>query len=380
MVLVELPGGVTAWSVTRQRLLRDLLADPRVAANPRHWRVLTDGEVPDGWPLIDFILVRSMTTADGLDHRRLRSLITQAFTPRRVAALRSGIEATVGTLLDELAQTLADGGTADLIERFAYPLPLTVVSELLGFPEQRRAELHHRSNLVSSSVTTAEEKVANRTALLAILTSFVADHRAHPQDDLTGALINAVTEDGEVLSEDELVGTLLTLLVAGHSTVSRLITNAVRALFAHPAQRALAQSGRAKWSAVVEETLRWDSPLGHFPMRYATEDIDVGGTTIPRGDAIILSYAAVGRDPQAHGAQADQFSISRPPAQHLSFGYGVHFCLGAHLARLEGEIALSMLFERFPDLGPAVDLNRLVPTPSIISNTVQSLEITLAGS
>jgi cytochrome P450 len=374
VVLVELPGGVTAWAVTRYRVLRALLSDPRVAANSRHWRTLNEGGLPDGWPLLDFITVRSMTTADGPDHRRLRALVSQAFTPRRVAVLRPGIERAVAVLLDELEAELAAHGEADLVERFAYRLPLTVICDLMGFPVERRPELHRLCARSSDNLLPPAEKKANSQALFGLLATFAADRRADPRDDLTTALIDAVTEDGEVLSEPELVGTLLTVLLAGHLTVTRLIGNAVRALLTHPAQLALVTSGQQPWSAVIEETLRWDSPVGHFPMRYATEDLDLEGTTIRRGDAIILSYAAAGRDDQAYPGDAEEFRVARPPAPHLSFGHGVHFCVGATLARTEAEIALPALFSRFPEL-TAVAPEGWTPIPSLVSNGVQTLTV-----
>jgi cytochrome P450 len=380
VVRVELPGGVLAWSVTRQALLRDLLADPRIAANSRHWRALTEGEVPEGWPMMSFVTVRSLSTADGADHRRLRSLVAQAFSPRRVTALRPAIESTVGQLLDALADALAAAGpdgSVDLRALFAYPLPMTVVCDLLGFPVALRDAFHRLTVTTASTVTTHDEQIANAGAMWAMLDGFVADRRKNPGgDDLTTALIDAVTEDGEVLSEPELVGTLATVLVAGHATVSNLITNAVRALLVNPDQLALLTSGRRPWRALVEEILRWDSPLGHFPMRYATEDIEIAGTVIPGGDPIILSFAAVGRDTDAHGPDADTFDITRPPAPHLTFGHGVHFCVGAPLARLEADIALPALFQRFPGLAPATTAGPLEPDRSIVNNSVRHLPVT----
>ncbi len=373
VVLVELPGGVTAWAVTGYAALRSLLGDPRIAANARHWRALADGEVPEGWPLITFVTNPSMVTADGDDHRRLRRLVAQAFTPRRIEMLRPGIERTVGELLDDLGAALAEG-TADLRRTFAHPLPLTVICDLLGFPVERRAELRRLAAVTASTVTTPDDEIANARSLLGLLSSFVAARREDRRDDLTTALIDAVTEDGEVLSETELVGTLATLLVAGHGTVTALLINAVRALLADPGRLALVTSGRHTWRAVIEETLRWDSPLGHFPLRYATEDIDVEGTIIRRGDAILASYAAAGRDPAQYGDDADRFDVTRRPSPHLSFGHGVHFCIGAPLARLEAEIALPALFGRFPDL--TVAAGALTPTPSIISNSVDFLPVT----
>lgn len=376
VVPVELPGGVLAWSVTRHALLRDLLSDPRIAANSRHWRALAEGEIPDGWPMLNFVTVRSLTTADGADHKRLRGLVAQALSPRRVNALRPSIERTVHGLLDDLADALTKDGSADLRALFAYPLPMTVVCDLLGFPVALRDEFHRITQTVASTATTPDEETANARRMYQVLDSFVAERRKQPADDLTTALINAVTEDGEVLSESELTGTLATVLVAGHATVTNLLTNTVRALLANPDQLALLTSGRQPWRTVVEEILRWDSPLGHFPMRYATEDIEIGGTVIPRGDPIILSFAAVGRDPETHGADADRFDITRPAGQHLTFGHGVHFCVGAPLARLEADIALPALFERFPGLALATSAGPLTPDASIVQNTVRTLPVT----
>jgi cytochrome P450 len=376
VVRVELPGGVTAWSITRQALLRDLLSDPRIAANARHWRALAEGEVPDGWPMMSFVTVRSLTTADGADHKRLRGLVAQALTPRRVNALRPSIERTVHELLDGVADTLAANGSADLRALFAYPLPMTVVCDMLGFPVALRDAFHRITVTTGSTVTTPDEEIANARAMWSVLDSFVAEHRKAPGDDLTTALSNAVTEDGDVLSEAELTGTLATVLVAGHATVSNLITNAVRALLTNPEQLALVTSGQQPWRSVIEEALRWDSPLGHFPMRYATEDIEIGDTVIPRGDPIILSFAAVGRDPEAHGEDAERFDITRPPAPHLTFGHGVHFCVGAPLARLEADIALPALFERFPHLALDTDAGTPRPEASIVANGVVSLPVT----
>lgn len=375
VVPVELPGGVPAWSVTRHDLLQELLADPRVGKDHRHWRALADGRVPDGWPLINFVTVPGMTTADGDDHRRLRALVTQAFTPRRVAALRPRVEAMVAELLDRLAAALADGGTADLRAHFAYPLPMRVICELLGVPEHLRDELHRLCGSVVGSATAPADVLADQRALYALLGGIVADHRATPGDDLTSDLI-AADEDGDRLAEQEIAGTLLLMLVAGHETTLNLITNAVRALLAHPEQLALVTAGTVPWAAVIEETLRWDSPVGQFPLRYAIEDIDIAGTRIPRGDAILASYAAVGRDPGRHGPDAGRFDITRPATRHLSFGHGAHFCLGAPLARLEAEIALPALFARFPGLTAAAAPEELEPLPSIVSNSVRVFPVT----
>ncbi|MEU6123815.1 cytochrome P450 [Streptomyces sp. NPDC047123] len=376
-VRVELPGGVAAWVITRHGLLQNLLADPRVVKNPAHWQALRDGQVPQGWPLIDFVTNPGMTTADGDDHRRLRGLVSQAFAPRRVQAMRQGIEADVRSLLDRL--DAAGPGPVDLRRHFAYPLPMNTVGTLMGVPPERFDDFRDLSAALVSAGTTPEQTLATRQRLHALLTDLVAARRARPRDDLTSYLI-AARDDGDRLSEQELIGTLVLVIVAGHGTTQNLITNAVRGLLTHPGQRAALAAGAHEWSAVIEETLRWDSPVAHFPLRYAAEDIPAGDVVIPRGEAILASYAAAGRDPGRYGTDAAEFDIGRPPARHLSFGHGPHYCTGAALARLEAGIALPALFARFPDLRLATAPEALEPLPSFISNSVRRLPVLLRAA
>jgi 2-hydroxy-5-methyl-1-naphthoate 7-hydroxylase len=169
------------------------------------------------------------------------------------------------------------------------------------------------------------------------------------------------------------------MFIAGHETTLNLLLNAVRALFAHPDQRARVTGGAVPWSAVVEETLRWDAPVAQFPLRYATADIALDGAVIRKGDGILASYLAAGRDPAEYGDRADRFEPTDPPARHLSLGHGAHYCLGAPLARLEAGIALSALFTRFPHLAPAVPDGDLAPSPTIVSNSVESLPVLREG-
>ncbi|OEV03165.1 cytochrome [Streptomyces oceani] len=376
LVRITMPGDVPAWVATRHQVLRELLEDPRVAKNSEHWSALTDGTVPDGWPLIDFVTNPGMTTADGDDHRRLRTLVTKAFTPRRVAAMRPDIEASVDSLLDSLATHAP--GPVDLRRHFAYPLPMRMIGQLLGVPSERFDEFRHLSASLISSTTSPEETLETGRKLYALLTDLVASKRAAPGEDLTSALID-VREDGDRLTEAELTGTLTLMLIAGHGTTLNLITNAVRALLTHPEQLAAVRSGERPWGAVIEETLRWNSPVAHFPMRYATEDITVGEVTIPKGEALLASYVAAGRDPEQYGPDAGEFDISRESIRHLSFGHGPHFCIGAGVARLEAEVALPALFDRFPELALGVPEAELTAQPSFVSNSVAKLPVTLGG-
>ncbi|AUY50368.1 cytochrome P450 [Streptomyces sp. CB01881] len=370
-VLVELPGGVVVWAITHHDTLQELLADPRVGKNPQLWTTFTEGRLPKGWPLLNFVTVPGMVTADGADHRRLRGLVSQAFTPRRIAELQPAIEARTVALLDDIAGL---DGEFDLREHFAYPLPMQVIGELLGLPPKQQDALHELSDTLVSSSATPEAAIAAQQGLQALLASVVAAKRAEPGDDLTTDLI-AAREADDRLSEPELVGTLLLMLVAGHETTLNLITNAVRALLAHPDQLRLVLDGSASWSEVVEETLRYDSPVGQFPLRYAAEDITVGDVVIRRGEALLASYAAAGRD-SGHYEDADRFDLTRRPNRHLSLGHGPHFCLGSGLARMEAETALRHLFERYPGLALAKDA-RPEPIGSFVSNSVRTLRVTV---
>ncbi|WP_171166853.1 cytochrome P450 [Streptomyces sp. I05A-00742] len=373
-VRVELPDGIPAWVVTRHGLLRELLTDPRVVKDPGNWSALQDGSVPEGWPLVNFVAKAGMITADGDDHRRLRTLVTQAFTPRRIAGMRPPVEATVRNLLDRLGEQ--PPGPVDLRVLFAYPLAMRTIGDLLGVPEERYDEFRALSASLTSSATGPDEVIATRRRLLALLAALAAERRARPGEDITSDLI-AAREDGDRLSEEELIGTLLLMLVAGHGTTLNLVTNAVRALLTHPDQLARVVSGEQPWSSVVEETLRRHSPVGHFPMRYAKEDIPVEGAVIRRGDAILASYAAAGIDPEQYGPTVDDFDIGRENKRHLTFGHGAHFCVGAALARLEAEVALPALFARFPGLSLAVRPDELTPLPSFISNSFRTLPVLL---
>lgn len=374
---VVLPGEVAGMAVLGHAALKEFLAHPDVAKGAAHFTALRDGEIPDGWPLKTFATVQGMTTADDADHRRLRSLVSKAFTARRVGELRPRIETVTAQLLDGLGEAAAaGGGVADLRTHFALPLPMGVICELLGVDAEHQDRLHHLSNqVVNTSIGPEEAMDANRE-LVAVLGTVAATRMENPGDDLTSALIAAREEDGDRLSRHELIGTLLLMIIAGHETTLNLITNAVRAVCAHRDQLELVQSGKATWSDVVEETLRWDSPVSYFPFRYPTRDLTVGGTVIPKGTPVLAGYSAAGRDKSAHGPDADRFDITRTGgARHLSLGHGPHYCLGSPLARMEATIALERLFTRFPELDLAVPEAELRRHASFVGNSVRELPV-----
>ncbi|MFJ9076343.1 cytochrome P450 [Streptomyces sp. NPDC102278] len=378
---VVLPGGVPGAVVLGHDALKEFLAHPDVAKDARHFPGLHDGTVPPDWPLRVFANAQGMHTADDVDHRRLRSLVGNAFTARQVERLRPRVEELTTGLLDDLgaAAAASPDGVADLRTHFALPLPMSVICELLGVDREHRGRLHHLSNtvIVSTDTTPAEVMAAVRE-LVALMGTIAAARRAAPGDDLTSALIAARDGDGDRLSEAELIGTMRLMLVAGHETTLNLISNAVRALCTHRDQLALVREGKASWSDVVDETLRWDGPVSWFPFRYPTRDVSVAGTVIPRGTPVLAGYTAAGRDASAYGPGADRFDITRRNGRNLSFGHGAHYCVGAPLARLEAGIALERLFDRFPDLDLAVPDAELPYQRSFIGNSVQTLPVRLA--
>ena len=420
---VVLPGDVPGMIISRHHELRDFLADPKIAKNVRHFAAYREGRVPAQWQLNAFALADGMTTADGDDHRRLRGLATKAFTPRRVAAMRPWIEKLTTDLLAALPQRAAEeaaafsgagtgagaaadasadadagagpsagggadaradtGAVVDLRRHFAYPLPMGVISELLGVDLCHRDRLHDLTGRMVDTSGDAGDAMAARAEIRPVLAQVVRDRRAAPGDDLTSALIAARDEDrqggAERLSDEELTGTLLLVIIAGHETTLNLITNAVRALSGHPDQLALALAGEVSWDAVVEETLRWDSPVANFPFRYPTTDVVVDGVTIPRGTPVLAGYAAAGRDPREYGPDAGRFDITRPATRHLAFGHGPHYCLGAPLARLETVIALRDLYAAYPALTLAVPDASLPPHHGFVGNSVSALPVRLNG-
>ncbi|WP_405916785.1 cytochrome P450 [Streptomyces sp. NBC_00728] len=373
LAAVELPGGVPVWAVTHHAEARALLTDPRLVKDINVWGAWQRGEIAPDWPLIGLANPgRSMLTVDGADHRRMRTLVAQALTPRRVEQMRERIAKLTESLLDNLTDDVVD-----LKADFAYPLPMYVIADLMGIEESRLPRLKELFEKFFSTQTPPAEVIATLTELAGIMAETVAAKRAEPGDDLTSALILA-SEDGDHLTDAEIVSTLQLMVAAGHETTISLIVNAVVNLSAHPDQRALVLSGEADWSAVVEETLRYDTPTSHVLIRFATEDVPVGDKVIPAGDALIVSYGAIGRDENAHGPTAGEFDISRTGKnRHISFGHGPHVCPGAALSRLEAAVALPALYERFPSLDLAVPVSELRNKPVVTQNDLFELPVRL---
>jgi cytochrome P450 len=354
---VTLADGHPAWLVVGYEEARAALSDPRLSKDMQAALSASDEVVAEGLPGPAF--ARHMLNLDPPDQTRLRRLVATGFTVRRVEALQPRVQAIVDDLLDRIAAQPADE-PVDLVARFAFPLPFTVICELMGVPEGDRGPLGRELGALLSPTSTPTEYERAKAAsdvVVAMLAALVAIKQRDPNDDLITALI-AARDGDERLTQQELLSSLFQLIVAGHDTTTSLIGNGVVALLRHPAQLALLRAEPDRLTAAVEEILRYDAPVPHSTFRYAVEPVAIAGTTIPAGAQVIISMAAANRDPTRYTAP-EALEIDRPYVRHLAFGHGIHFCLGAALARMEGQIALGSLLYRFPQLRLAVDFDAL---------------------
>jgi cytochrome P450 len=352
-----LVDGHDVYLVVRHAEARAALADARLSKDIHAALASGSGVVAEGLPGPAF--ARHMLAVDPPDHTRLRRLVAGAFSVRRIESLQPRIEAIVDDLLDKIAAQGPDI-VVDLVSSFAFPLPFTVICELLGVPHGDRDELAQGLAVLLAPAPTPEayERAKNASdAVVALLERLVAEKQQHPDDALVSALI--VARDGdECLNHQELMSTIFQLIVAGHDTTASLIGNSVVSLLRHPEQLAEIRADLAKLPTAIEELMRWDAPVPHATFRYAREAIELGGMTVPAGAQVLINLAAANRDERLCPAP-EVLDIDRAEVRHLGFGHGIHFCLGAPLARMEGNLALSALIRRFPDLRLAVPFDRL---------------------
>jgi cytochrome P450 len=334
------PDGTPAWIVTRYDDVRTALADPRLSLDKQHATAGTykGFSLP---PALD----ANLLNMDPPDHTRVRRLVGRAFTPRRIQQLRTPIRRTADALLD----ALGPHGSTDLVAAYAAPLPITVICDLLGIPDEHRFDFRAWTDtLVAPDPTRPEAGKEAVAAMLEYFTRLLGDKRAEPGDDLLSDLI-AVRDEGDRLSEDELMSLAFLILFAGYENAVQLIGNSALALLNHPDQLAELRRNPERLPDAVEEFARFEGPALLAIRRFPVEEVTIAGVTVPAGETVWLSLAAANRDP-ARFPDPDRLDLGRDATGHLALGQGIHYCLGAPLARAETEIALAALLERFPDL------------------------------
>ena len=363
VLTASMMGGPPLWLVTRYDDVRTVLTDPRFANDASRAggpdireammrRLGLDGEEAD-------YLSQSILNFDGADHTRLRKLVSRAFTVRRVADLRPRVEQITAELLDGLAAAGRDGTPVDLVEAFSYPLPITVICELVGIDVHERPQWHRWGHALMTLDSDGSADALRE--MIAHVKEKIAQRRAEPTDDLLTGLVQAQEADGDRLSDKEMVTMVIALVIAGHETTAHLISNSVLALLSNPEQLATVTADPARWPQAVHELMRLRGPVQLVSMRYAVEDVDLAGTTIPAGAPVQAVLVAANTDPREFD-DPDRLELARRTERgegHVGFGQGPHYCLGAALARQEAEVALHALFARFPDLRLAVPAEEL---------------------
>lgn len=363
--------------LTRYEHVVSALKDPRLASDRRSLRDGGKGPLERWWmPNVIKLLLNSMVMKDPPDHRRLRNLVQKAFTPARVEALSGRVEQIAEELLDAVARK----PTVDLIADLALPLPLTVISEMLGVSGPERMEFRR---LLAQVVDPRRQNPAgfilnypSMVRLNRLLRRLVQLRREQPGDDLMTALVQA-EEGGDRLDEDELISMVFLLLFAGHETTVNLIGNGVVALLQHPDQLELLRDRPALIDGAIEEMLRFTNPVGTVSPRFVREDLEIAGVKVPRGTTLTLLLASANLDEAAFPG-ADRLDITRNPNRHVAFGLGAHYCLGAPLARIEARAAIPALLRRFPDLRLAVPPAALRWRPSMGLRGLEALPVSLS--
>ncbi|MER5884449.1 cytochrome P450 [Streptomyces sp. NPDC001941] len=365
---VRTPDGDELWLIVGHDACRTAFTDPRLS---RDWLRQGDiGQIINSGD--NDAALAHMLMADPPHHTRLRRLVAREFTPRRIEALAPRVREITDALLDALAAT--EGRRADLVDAFAFPLPMTVICELLGVPDMDRDAFRGWSNEVVAR-TSEEAEARAYQAMVGYLVELIGAKRAAPGEDLLSAMIHAVDEGGDRLSPDELIGMCVLILIAGHETTVNLLGNGLRALFAHPDQLAdLRADPDGLLDGAIEEMLRYDGPVETCTQRLALEDVDYDGTVIPAGSTVLITMADADRDP-ARFADPHRFDIRRDARGHIAFGHGLHYCLGAPLARLEARIALRALLDRFPGLAPDASDTDLAWVPGMLIRGVRTLPV-----
>ncbi|MGO4530133.1 cytochrome P450 [Paenibacillus sp. 2TAF8] len=360
---VMFPQGEFGWMITRYEDAVQILKDSRFSKDMVK-RYGSDGQS---------IFSSNMLFSDPPDHRRLRGLVQKAFTPKLVADMRSHIQ----SIADDLLDNLPSQEKMNLIDEFAFPLPIIVISEILGVPLEDRDKFRMWSNTVINA-TTAEDRELfqqHEQEFTEYLMASFAKVRQEPGDDLISQLV-AAEESGEQLTERELLGVVSLLIIAGHETTVNLIGNGILALLEHPEQRDLLIQQPELIHQAIEEMLRYNGPVEFSTSRWASEDMEFRGQQIAKGELVVVALDSANRDEEQF-KDPDVFDITREKSAHLAFGKGIHLCLGAPLARLEGEIAISTLLNRFPNMRLQNDVDTLEWRPGMVVRGVKEIPVKL---
>ncbi|NKE56931.1 cytochrome P450 [Lentzea sp. PSKA42] len=369
---VPLCGGLPVWLITGYEAVRSALADPRLSTDLNRIDGLFAQKEPDRTKRGGFssVLASHMMHTDPPDHTRLRKLVSKAFTSRAIQALRPQIQ----KITDELVDALADHDTVDLLDAFAFPLPIRVICLLLGVPVEEQGNFKSWSKALVSG-NSPDEAAAAATAVAEYLGELIERKRRMTTDDVLTALISAHDVDDR-LTETELVSTAYLLFIAGFETTLNALGNGTLHLMRNLDQWEALREDRTLLPGAVEEFLRLESPLKHATFRCATESVSIGDVEIPAGDFVLLAIASANRDPQRFG-DPHALDVLRPAAGHLAFGHGIHHCLGAPLARVEVQMAFGALLDAFPAMRLAVDPEDLRWRNSTIIRGLDSLPVRL---
>jgi len=364
---VLMPTGTPAWLVVRHQEAVAALSDNRLSV-----AAMMEAGVLDGGKLTTeqrHALLKGLTNVDPPDHRRLRGLVSGVFTARRIEALRPWIS----RLTDELIAAFADRGHVELMEEFAIPLPMLVICELLGIPEADRTRFRALSRTFISGLGSPDFSVDDALEFTAYLRDLIAQKRERPDDALISAMIQA-RDEGDALTEDELTSMATLMIIAGHDTTLSLIGNGMYLLMIEPerARRLRAEPGLLP--DAIDEFLRLESPVPFGNIRAAVSPIDFGETRVQPGEVVIIGLQSANRD-QAQFAAPDGYDVTREGGRHLAFGHGIHYCLGAPLARLEAELAIGTLLRRFPDLRLAVPPTDLTWSQALFVHRLDALPL-----
>jgi cytochrome P450 len=368
---IDMRMGLPVWVVTRYDDVLAALSDPRLSNDPHNAGALEETLRGD-------FLSRSLIGTDPPEHTRLRRLVAKAFTARRVEGLRPRVQEIADALLDRITPR----GSADLVGEFALPLPITVIGELLGVPEADRDrfrgwtdEMLDRPFDPGSDIARVTE---GRERMHGYLSDLVAAKRTYPADDLLTDLVQA-SDEGERLDAQELLAMTFLLLIAGYVTTVSLVGNGTLALLRRPDQLERLRADPSLVPQAVEELLRFDGPVNPGLTRFALEDLEIGGVRIPRGDMVLLAIAAADRDPDRF-PDPDRLDVGAADPGHLAFGHGIHYCLGAPLARLEGQVAFTALLARLPDLALDIPEDQLRWTGGGVLRGLRQLPVTFIPS